>query len=97
MKKLRVFHNPQIGWSKNFHVDAESVEEGVKIMKVLAEYDMFQYENSIKPDYANANGLLMFDPEDDYDGPEGSWCSWFDEETGIDDPEEWLEVGKERE
>lgn len=60
------------------------------MMNVLAEYDMFQYDNNIKPDYCNAGGLQCFDPDDDTDDPNGSWTDWYDEETGEDDPRAWL-------
>jgi len=40
-----------------FRVDVDSVDEGVKLMTVLADYDAFQYDNNIKPDYSNIGGL----------------------------------------
>jgi len=79
---LRVWWIPQVP-GKPFHVPVASVEEAVKIMNVLAEYDLFQLKHRIKPDYSNAGGLEVF--EDD------EWCGWWDEETGEDDPEVWLE------
>lgn len=75
---------------KAFTVDVELVAEGVKIMDVLANYDIFQYENKIKPDYCNAGGLNMWDEDCDGEGNPG-WVSWYDEETGEDDPVQWLE------
>ncbi len=76
---------------RSFHVEVTSVAEGVKVMKVLADYDAFQLANRIKPDYSNAGGLQMFDPSDDTDSPDGSWVDWCDEETGEDDPVAFLE------
>ncbi|MEA7581151.1 hypothetical protein ONJ87_28130, partial [Salmonella enterica subsp. enterica serovar Anatum] len=32
-----------------------------RVMDALADYDAFQYDNNIKPDYCNANGLEMWD------------------------------------
>ena len=81
MQQLRVWWIPQIP-GKPFHVGVDTVEEGVKIMEVLAEYDLFQYENKIKPDYANVGGLEIFE--------DGEWCSWYDDETGEDDPRKYL-------
>ena len=40
----------------------------------LARYDDFQYQNRIKPDYANAGGLQVFDAHD------GEWVDWYDSE-----------------
>lgn len=85
---LQVWWIPQVP-GKPFTVDVVSVAEGVKVMDILADYDRFQYENRIKPDYANAGGLNRYvglDGESD-DG----WESWEDEETGEDDPRCYLE------
>jgi Superinfection exclusion gene product 17 len=83
MKKLRVYWHPQVPCPA-FHVDVKSLREARLIMNALADYDIFQYENRIKPDYCNAGGLSEFDPEDDHDGPDGSWCDWHDPEFDDD-------------
>lgn len=89
---LRVWWIPQVP-GKAFHVDVASVAEGVKLMDVLAKYDAFQLANRIKPDYCNAGGLDRW-CEDDGDGKPG-WESWYDEESGEDDPHEFLrETGR---
>jgi hypothetical protein len=88
-KKLQVWWVPQVPM-KAFTVDVETVAEGVKIMNTLANYDIFQYENKVKPDYSNAGGLNMWDEDSDGEGTPG-WVSWQDDETGEDDPEVWLE------
>lgn len=75
-----------------FHISVSSIEEGVKIMDVLADYDQFQLDNNIKPDYCNMGGIEIFDADDKEDGPGGSWVSWFDENTGIDCPREFIEL-----
>jgi hypothetical protein len=87
--KLQVWWVPQVPM-KAFTVDVETVAEGVKIMDTLASYDIFQYENHIKPDYSNAGGLNMWDEDCDGEGTPG-WVSWQDDETGEDDPQAWLE------
>lgn len=92
MKKvgdLNVWWIPQIGMSNEFDVDVASVAEGVKIMNVLANYDLFQLEYNIKPDFSNIGGLRRWCDDSDGEGVPG-WESWYDEETGADDPEEWL-------
>jgi hypothetical protein len=75
---------------KSFNVPVDTVEEGVKLMDTLAAYDLFQYENNIKPDYCNVGGLQQWDEDCDGDGTPG-WCDWYDEETGIDDPRDYIE------
>ena len=74
---------------KSFDVEVKSVAEGVKILDVLADYDLFQFENNIKPDYSNAGGLQMWDEDADGEGNPG-WVDWYDKETYEDDPEQFL-------
>ncbi|QPK89810.1 hypothetical protein IEN91_05060 [Bacillus velezensis] len=83
-KKLRVAHIPQVPMEA-FYVEVKSLEEAKLIFDVLANYDLFQFENNIKPDYANATFLEEFDKE------ENEWVSWCDDETGIDDIREYFE------
>ena len=83
MERLQVWWIPQVPM-KAFVVDVASVAEGVKFLDVLADYDIFQHENEIKPDYANAGGLRRWCDDSDGDGTPG-WEDWYDEETGEDD------------
>ena len=82
-QKLRVWHIPQVPM-KAFHVETDSLQEAVKIKNALADYDLFQYENNVKGDYANANGIDM--------ELEDRWVDWyFETEDGFFDvPEEYL-------
>ncbi len=75
---LRVWWIPQVPM-KAFHVPVASIAEAKLIMVTLAEYDIFQFENRIKPDYCNTGGLEVFE--------DGEWTEWYDEESGdcIDD------------
>ena len=82
-QQLRVFWIPQVPMTP-FYVKVDSVKEGVKIMDVLAKYDMFQYATKVKPDYCNAGGLQMWDKE------QNEWVDLYDEETDDYDPIEWL-------
>jgi hypothetical protein len=91
-KRLMVWWVPQVPM-KPFEVSVKTVEEGVNIMNILANYDDFQFRNRIKPDYCNAGGINQW-TEDDGEGNPG-WESWYDEETGEDDPEVYLEMKKE--
>lgn len=94
--KLRVWWVPQfVARIPMFYVAINSLAEGVQILNVLADYDQFQLDNKIKPDYCNEGGIEMFDPDYDEDSPEGSWVNWCDEETGEDDPVEFLKTQAE--
>ena len=80
---LQVWWIPQIPM-KPFVVDVATREEGAKFLEVLAQYDAFQFEHHIKPDYSNAGGLRRW-CADNGDGIPG-WEDWHDEATGEDDP-----------
>lgn len=71
--KLRVWHIPQVPM-KAFHIEVLSPEEAWKIMNILWDYDNFQYENNVKPDYSNDTGLEYWDEE------EKDWLEWYDDE-----------------
>jgi len=66
---LQVWWIPQIPL-KAFEVPVKTIDEAKLLMDVLAAYDFFQYKNKIKPDYANAGGLKVFE--------NGEWCEWLD-------------------
>ncbi len=97
MSKLRVWHIPQVPM-KPFFVDVESVADGVRVMDALADYDLFQFDNNIKPDYCNASGMHVWDEsltEQDLVDMElnDRWVDWFIEvgDDYFDDPREYLE------
>ena len=71
--KLRINHIPQMGYNLNFYVPAETPEEGWKIRNILCDYDLFQFDNKIKPDYCNMCLLEYWDEE------EQEWFDWYDE------------------
>jgi hypothetical protein len=74
---LQIWWIPQVP-GKPFTVPVASVAEAKKLLDVLALYDIFQFENRIKPDYCNAGGLSVYE--------DGEWCDWQDEDGNtIDD------------
>ncbi len=92
MKKLRVWWIPQVP-GKPFHVEVETVASGVLLLNTLADYDQFQLDNNIKPDYCNVGGLQEWEPNADGPG-QGDWVDWYDEQTGTDDPFEFIKNSK---
>lgn len=75
---LRVWWVPQLPMRNSFTVDVQDIATAKLLLKVLADYDLFQLRNRIKPDYSNAGGLLEFDGEE--------WVDWHDEDgNDIDD------------
>ena len=73
LQQLRVYHNCQVGAVPNFYIEVSSIEEAWLIMNILWEYDEFQFNNNIKPDYCNITGLEVFNEE------EKDWEEWYDE------------------
>lgn len=77
--QMRVWWIPQVPM-KPFNVDVENVREAKLLLKTLADYDIFQFENNIKPDYCNAGGLMTWDGNE--------WEEWYDEDgKDIDETE----------
>lgn len=76
--KLRVWWIPQVPM-KAFYKPVENLVEAKLLLDTLAEYDLFQYDNNVKPDYCNAGGLQTCE--------DGEWLDWFDDDAGqgIDD------------
>lgn len=70
---LRVWWIPQVPM-KRFEVGVETLLEARLVLNTLAKYDLFQFENNIKPDYCNVGGLIAFDSRD------SQWRDWHDTE-----------------
>lgn len=88
MTKFRVVHIPQVGHGISYVKEVKTLEEGKLLMDTLAEYDQFQFENNIKPDYSNATFFEYYNEEDK------EWQTWYDEESGLE-IEEYFEELKE--
>lgn len=68
--QLRVWHIPQVPMQP-FHVAVASIEQAILVLHTLAQYDLFQFNHNVKPDYSNASGLEVWE--------DGEWCEWSDE------------------
>ncbi len=81
--EMRVWHIPQVPMQP-FYVPIISsnqelaVAAAKTILSVLWDYDAFQFEHNIKPDYSNASGLEVY-VKDNGDGKPG-WTDWESEE-----------------
>lgn len=81
---LKVWHIPQVPM-KAFEVPVKDIHEAMLVLDVLVNYDIFQFENKVKPDYCNVQGLAVYDENFDGDG-NADWVEWEDEEgNDIDD------------
>lgn len=74
--QLRVWWIPQVPM-KAFYVEVKTLTEAALILETLANYDIFQYENKVKPDYSNAGGLEIFE--------NGEWNEWEKDGMNIDE------------
>ena len=71
---LKVWWIPQVP-GKAFKVSVPDLETGSLLIDTLGRYDLFQYEENIKPDYCNVGGLVWFHG--------GEW-----EDLDLDDPDD---------
>jgi len=77
--QLRVWSIPQIPM-KQFFFPVKSVDEAKLVVGAMAQYDLFQFEHNVKPDYSNAMGLEVFEG--------GEWTDWYDKDgNSFDDLE----------
>ena len=75
---LRVWWIPQVPMGNPFRVVVKNVDEAILLINTLGKYDLYQFENNIKPDYSNAGGLEVFE--------NGEWSEYENEEGDqIDD------------
>ena len=75
--QYRVWWIPQVPM-KAFYYEVPDVMTGKHLLEALAQYDLFQYENKVKPDYSNAGGLQVLE--------NGEWLDWENEDgESIDD------------
>jgi hypothetical protein len=70
---LKVWWIPQVPM-KSFEAPVPDLLTARYLLDTLAEYDFFQLENRIKPDFSNAGGLMIFE--------DGEWCDYYDERSG---------------
>jgi len=81
---LRIWYVPQVPM-KAFHSPVNTIQEAAAVLRIIAEYDLFQLHNNVKGDYCSTGGLQIWDETLDPDEETGSkWCDWYDEETGFD-------------
>uniref|UniRef100_A0A6M3LRW2 Uncharacterized protein n=1 Tax=viral metagenome TaxID=1070528 RepID=A0A6M3LRW2_9ZZZZ len=77
---LRIWWIPQVPMN-GFRVSVSNIREAKLILNTLALYDIFQFENNIKPDYCNVGGLEVYE--------DGEWLEWEDDiGDNIDNTEE---------
>lgn len=93
--KFRVWHIPQVPGAM-FMVEVPTYAEAERLKSALADYDLFQLEHKIKPDYCNANGIQIYQHDlTDQDLIEMELDDrWVDVED-MDDLESYLEFIKE--
>lgn len=92
--RLKVWWIPQVPM-KPFVVYVNSLAHAWVLLEALAQYDLFQLDNNIKPDYSNVGGVCIWDEGLDPDDDGEKWTDWesddYDpiEEMSLADCEEW--------
>lgn len=80
--ELRIWHIPQIPMIP-FYARVENCLEAKILLNALAEYDLFQFEHHIKPDFSHAQGFTAWDATEESEygpqAPKGAWRDWYDE------------------
>lgn len=77
---LRVWWIPEIPLSgiDPFYVYVRDVKEAIYVLELLANYDIYHFENDLKGEWvSNAGGLEIYESD-------GEWVEWYDEDTGMD-------------
>ena len=68
---LKIWWVPQVPMDA-FEVAVPDLRTAAILLNTLADYDRFQFENNVKPDYANMGGLQVFE--------DGDWFDWWSED-----------------
>lgn len=71
---IRVWWKPQVPMDQSFFAEVTTITEALRLYDTLANYDLFQLANRIKPDYSNAGGIQTWDKE------HGEWEDCDDDE-----------------
>lgn len=71
--RYQVWWKPQVPM-KSFIREVPDLATAKILVEVLADYDLFQYDNNIKPDYSNAGGIEVWE--------DGEWVE-------VPEEEEW--------
>lgn len=58
--KFRVWHIPQVP-GKAIKIEVPTWAEALRLQNALTQYDLFQLNNNIKPDFCNASGIQFYD------------------------------------
>jgi hypothetical protein len=66
--QLKVWWIPQVPMKETFTVLLSSFSQAKVLLEALAQYDLFQFDNRIKPDYCNVGGLMILE--------EGEWIDF---------------------
>lgn len=79
-QRLRVLHYTQFGVDiEPFEICVNNLLEAHNVMDTLANYDYYQYDNQIKPDYRNYQCLEIWNDLNKL------WCDWVDIEFWTND------------
>lgn len=79
MSRFKAWYIPQIPM-KAFEVERDTAAEAKAALDLITDFSIFEYDNKIKPDYADVGGVMEWDDAEsdwiDYepDEPESTAC-----------------------
>ena len=69
-KRFKAWYIPQVPM-KAFEVETHTAAEAQAALDLITAFSIFEFENKVKPDYADAGGIVLWDEPDQ---------EWFDYE-----------------
>lgn len=63
MSKYKVWYVPQLPM-KAFEVEVDDLKTANTVLNAIYDLSLFEYENRIKPDYADLGGIAVWNEED---------------------------------
>jgi len=65
MSTYKVWYVPQLPM-KAFEVEVEDIATARTVLNTLERFSLFEYEERVKPDYADAGGICVRDMDGDW-------------------------------
>ena len=63
MLKYKVWYIPQIPMEA-FEYETDSLTVAQSILEAISQFSLFEFYNNVKPDYADAGGLVVWDEDE---------------------------------
>lgn len=78
VNKFKAWYIPQVPM-KAFEVECATAAEAERVLDLITDFSIFEFDNKVKPDYCDAGGVVVWDDHS---------CEWWDYEPEYDAPKE---------